>query len=400
MNEQVLKRPRPLLEPTSALLARRLRRLRRGSLELRFGTGSREFIRGDATGPHADLHIERPASLLARLAAKSDIGFAEAYFAGDWDTDDLFALLQLLALNESAFDTSTGGLFAPLERLLHLMRRNTRRGSRRNIEAHYDIGNDFYGLWLDSTWSYSSARFAYPDEGLVPAQRRKYRQHLDALEAQPGQHILEIGCGWGSLAIEAAQRGLRVTAITLSPAQLEHATRRVREAGLDHLIELKLLDYRDLEGRFDHVVSIEMFEAVGEPYWGQYFDTVARVLRPGGRASLQVITIDDTYFARYRTSADFIQRHVFPGGMLPSTRAFTRSATVAGFDTHFADAFGADYARTLAEWSRRVTLHHDAIRALGYDRRFLRLWQYYLAYCHAGFATGRIDVVQAVLMHA
>ncbi len=400
MNEQVLKRPRSIFEPTAALIARRLRRLRCGSLELRFANGTREFISSGAAGPHADLRIERPASLLARLAAKRDTGFAEGYLAGDWDTNDLFALLHLFALNESAVDTSTDGLFAPLERLRHLARRNTRRGSRRNIEAHYDIGNDFYALWLDTTWSYSSARFAYPDEGLVPAQRRKYRQHLDALDAQPGEHILEIGCGWGSLAIEAAQRGLRVTGITLSPAQLVHATRRVREAGLDHLVELKLLDYRDLEGQFDHVVSIEMFEAVGEAYWGEYFGTVERVLRPGGRASLQVITIDDAYFTRYRTRPDFIQRHVFPGGMLPSTRVFTRGAKAAGLDTHYADAFGADYARTLAKWSRRVTLHQDAIRALGYDRRFLRLWQYYLAYCHAGFAIGRIDVVQAVLMHA
>ncbi|APZ42366.1 SAM-dependent methyltransferase [Acidihalobacter ferrooxydans] len=400
MNEQVLTRPRPLLQPAASLLAHKLRRLRCGSLELTFANGARESIRGAEPGPRANLHIQNPVALIARFAAKNDIGFAEGYFAGDWHTDNLFALLELLARNESALSSASGGLLGPLQRLRHQARRNSRRGSRRNIQAHYDLGNDFYGLWLDETWSYSSARYAHPGEDLAHAQRRKYRQHLDALDARPGEHILEIGCGWGGLALEAAQRGLRVTGITLSPAQLEHATRRVREAGLDHLIELKLLDYRDLDGQYDHVVSIEMFEAVGEAYWPGYFDTVARVLRPGGRASLQVITIDHDYFEHYRSGTDFIQRYVFPGGMLPSKQVFAAATTAAGLNTRFADAFGGDYARTLVEWSRKVALQQDSLNALGYDQRFLRLWQYYLAYCHAGFVTARIDVVQAVLTHA
>ena len=399
MNDQALSRPRPCAAPASALLSRRLRRLRQGRLELSFVDGMRETISGLLPGPRATLHIARPACALLRLAAKGDIGFAESYLAGDWETDNLFDLLQLLALNEADLGTPGGGLLAPLQRLRHKARRNSRRGSRRNIEAHYDLGNVFYGLWLDETWSYSSARFAYPDESLMQAQRRKYRMHLDALGAEPGDHVLEIGCGWGGFAIEAAQRGLRVTGITLSPAQLEHARRRVREAGLEHRIELHLLDYRDLDGHYDHVVSIEMFEAVGEAYWPAYFETLARVLRPGGRASLQVITLDEAGFEHYRNNADFIQRYIFPGGMLPSPRAFMRAAVDVGLVAHATDSFGPDYARTLRHWEQRVSLQREAILALDYDHRFLRLWQYYLAYCHAGFETGRIDVMHAVLTH-
>ncbi len=407
MNDQVLSRPRPRTFPfgnqlsnlLGGLFSRRMRRLEHGSLELRYANGPNEQINGAQPGPKAMLEVHRAARLVARVAAKGDLGFAEGYLAGDWHTDDLFGLLHLLALNESALVPKTGGPLAPLARLRHRSRRNNRRGSRRNIQAHYDLGNSFYALWLDETWSYSSALFTAPEQPLADAQRAKYALHLDALDAQPGDHVLEIGCGWGGLAIEAARRGLHVTGITLSPAQLAMARERVAKAGFSDRVELKLMDYRDLEGRFDHVVSIEMFEAVGEEYWPVYFDTLKRVLKPGGRAALQVITIDEEMFEVYRRESDFIQQYVFPGGMLPSKTALLQQSRDAGLSTNLSHAFGYDYARTLRHWSEQVTLQESAIREQGYDDRFLRLWQYYLAYCYAGFVTDRVDVVQAVLQH-
>lgn len=407
MNDQVLTRPRPRTFPFStqlgnlmaSLFSRRMRQLEYGTLDLHFANRQREQIVGARPGPKAALEVHRASRLVARIAARGDLGFAEGYLAGDWQTDDLFALLHLLALNEPALVPKPGGLLAPLARLRHRARRNDRRGSKRNIEAHYDLGNDFYALWLDETWSYSSALFTSPDQALADAQRGKYALHLDALDAQPGDHLLEIGCGWGGLAIEAARRGLHVTGITLSPAQLAVARERVASAGFSDRVELRLMDYRDLDGQFDHVVSIEMFEAVGEAYWPVYFDTLKRVLKPGGRASLQVITIDEEMFEVYRRESDFIQQYVFPGGMLPSKTALLQQSRDVGLSANLTHAFGYDYARTLRHWSDQVVVQERAIREQGYGDRFLRLWQYYLAYCHAGFVTNRIDVVQTTLRH-
>jgi cyclopropane-fatty-acyl-phospholipid synthase len=245
--------------------------------------------------------------------------------------------------------------------------------------------------------TYSAALFAERGEPLAVAQDRKYQAVLDRLGAQPGAHILEIGCGWGGFAEHAARRGYRVTGITLSREQLAYASERIAAAGLGDRVELRLQDYRDVVETFDHVVSIEMFEAVGEEYWGTYFDTVRRVLRPGGRASLQVITIDADYFESYRRSADFVQRYVFPGGLLPSVPAFDAAARASGLEVRDRSFHGIDYADTLRRWDASFRAARESVLALGFDERFLRLWRYYLGYCEAGFRTGRIDLMQVAL---
>jgi cyclopropane-fatty-acyl-phospholipid synthase len=319
---------------------------------------------------------------------------------GEWSTPCLSALLTLGAMNQQQLSAVTRrSRFAGImDRVRHLMNRNSRRGSRANISFHYDLGNEFYKLWLDDTMTYSSAVFAASDEALETAQQRKYQRLLDSLDAEPGAHILEIGCGWGGFAELAARQGYRVTGLTLSREQLDFAQKRIAAAGLSELVDLRLQDYRDLDEQFDHVVSIEMFEAVGEEYWPTYFETVHRVLRPGGRAALQVITIDDAVFERYRKSADFIQLYIFPGGMLPSVERFNAVAGTAGLTVRAKSFHRLDYAETLARWHRQVMAHADVLPALGYDERFLRTWRYYLSYCEAGFRTGRTDLMQATLI--
>jgi cyclopropane-fatty-acyl-phospholipid synthase len=268
--------------------------------------------------------------------------------------------------------------------------------------AHYDLGNDFYTLWLDPTMSYSSALFSGDAQrSLQAAQLAKYRRILRCLNARPGQRVLEIGCGWGGFAeVAAREAGLDVLGVTLSPAQLEYARQRIAKAGLNEQVRLELCDYRDLSGeKFDHIVSIEMFEAVGERWWPSYFKTLARMLAPEGRAMVQSITIQDELFPRYRRGTDFIQQHVFPGGMLPSPSAFSRQAAKAGLAVRDVFAFGPDYSRTLAEWSTRFEQQWPAIEAQGFDQRFLRLWRFYLGYCQAGFNSGCTDVMQFELVH-
>lgn len=343
-------------------------------------------------------------SVFDRILERGDVGFAEAWIDGEWTTPDLAGLLTLLANNRDALAKAVYGQWWQLlsARLRHLFNANTRSGSRRNIMAHYDLGNDFYRLWLDPTMSYSSALFSGDPAGsLESAQLEKYRRILRRLNAQPGQRVLEVGCGWGGFAeVAAGEFGLRVHGITLSPAQLDYAQQRMVKAGLSDQVTLELRDYRDLSGEtFDHIVSIEMFEAVGERYWPSYFKTLSRMLAPGGRALVQSITIADVLFARYRRGTDFIQQHVFPGGMLPSPSAFKRQADKAGLVIRDAFAFGADYARTLAEWSARFEHAWPEIAAQGFDARFHCLWQFYLAYCQAGFSSGCTDVIQFELGH-
>jgi cyclopropane-fatty-acyl-phospholipid synthase len=298
---------------------------------------------------------------------------------------------------EHLLASGTGRLSRWLDRLQHRRRRNDRRGSRRNIAFHYDLGNDFYRLWLDPGMTYSAALFAETGEPLEAAQTRKYQRILDRLDARPGQHILEIGCGWGGFAEHAARQGYQVTGVTLSREQLAHAQERIATAGLSDRVELRLQDYRDLTGTFDQVVSIEMFEAVGEQYWPAYFEMVRRVLAPGGRASLQVITIADGIFAQYRRGTDFIQKYVFPGGMLPSVPAFDAAARAAGLAVVDRAFHGLDYADTLRRWDAAFCAARDRVADLGFDERFLRLWRYYLGYCEAGFRTGRVDLMQVAL---
>jgi cyclopropane-fatty-acyl-phospholipid synthase len=343
-------------------------------------------------------------SVFDRILERGDVGFAEAWIDGEWTTPDLPGVLTLLANNRDALSHAVYGQWWSLlsARLRHFFNANTRTGSRRNIMAHYDLGNDFYKQWLDPTMSYSSALFTGDTEqSLQAAQLAKYRRILRRLNARPGQRVLEIGCGWGGFAeVAAREAGLDVLGVTLSPAQLDYARSRMSKAGLNDRVSLELCDYRDLRGeQFDHIVSIEMFEAVGERWWPSYFKTLARMLAPEGRAVVQSITIDDKLFPRYRRGTDFIQQHVFPGGMLPSPSAFSRQAAKAGLAVRDVFAFGPDYSRTLNEWSASFERQWPAIEAQGFDERFLRLWRFYLGYCQAGFNSGCTDVMQFELVH-
>jgi cyclopropane-fatty-acyl-phospholipid synthase len=321
---------------------------------------------------------------------------------GDWETPDLVALLDSLSLNEEHLGTGPKGLPGSrwLDRIVHRLRDNRRANSRRNIARHYDLGNDFYRLWLDPSMTYSAALFrGRPDdwhsEALEDAQVRKYQQLLDDLNARPGDHVLEIGCGWGGFAQAAAERGLRVTGVTLSREQLAYARERISAAGLADRVDLRLQDYRDIRGEFDHAVSIEMLEAVGEAYWSTYFHAIRRLVRPGGRISLQAITMNEDDFPRYRRSADFIQLYIFPGGMLPSPDRLQAEAKSAGLEPVETRWYGSDYAETLRRWRHAFRAAEGEVRRLGYDVRFQRMWDYYLAYCEVGFDNGTVDLVQA-----
>ena len=379
-------------------LERRLARLCFGRLEVR-GPGYRACFEGARAGPRGAIEVLRPAECLARLAFSGALGLGEGYLGQAWTSPDLFALLECLALNQAAVAgaprTSPGRTLA---RLRHLLRSNSRRGARRNIEAHYDLGNDFYRLWLDESLTYSCAFFGGAELTLVRAQREKYRRALERLDARPGERVLEIGCGWGGLALEGLARGLDWTGISLSPAQLETASRRTQSAVREGRARFELRDFRDVAGSYDHAVSIEMIEAVGERLWPAFFATVAAALRPGGRLALQAIVIHPDYFERYRRGADFVQRYVFPGGMLPTVAALRAAAQSAGLAIEDERFYAPDYARTLAIWDRNVGAREPEIRALGFDARFVRLWHYYLAYCAAGFRSGRIDLLQATVL--
>jgi cyclopropane-fatty-acyl-phospholipid synthase len=375
-------------------------RLSHGRLEVAFPDRQRFSFAGREPGPDATLVVRDP-SFIRRVLTGGDVAFGEAYVDGAWDTPSLVDLLELLDRNRAAFAGLAGGglLARAASWIRHALNRNSRAGSRRNIAAHYDLGNAFYELWLDrETMAYSAAHFDHPDEPLADAQRNKFREVLGLLDLQPGHHLLEIGSGWGGFAIHAAQlTRCRVTSLTLSVEQLAEARARAKAAGVDHLVEFRLQDYRDVRGTFDRVVSIEMFEAVGERYWPAFFRAVHDRLAPGGRAALQVITIGEEFFEGYRRSPDFIQQHVFPGGMLPSPERFVAAATGAGLRVEAPSFRGADYARTLAEWDRRVFAARPQVLARGYDARFLRLWHYYLAYCEAGFRTGHCDLMRVAL---
>ena len=332
-----------------------------------------------------------------RLLFGGDLGLADGYLAGDWDTPNLTALLTGFARNYEGLSRRLRGnpLAGKAQALLHALNRNTRAGSRRNILAHYDLGNEFYAAWLDGGMTYSSAIFVAPDEPMEVAQRRKYERLARMAGVGWGSRILEIGCGWGGFAEYAAgELGAHVTAITLSPSQKAFAEARLARAGLSERVDVRLVDYRDIDGEYDGVISIEMFEAVGEAYWPTFFKQIARLLKPGGRAGLQVITIRDDLFEDYRRRPDFIQLEVFPGGMLASEARLTLEVARAGLHLDPISArHGADYARTLDQWRRCFDQNWPAIGPLGFDEQFRRFWRYYLAYCEVGFRTGRTDVV-------
>ncbi|MBK0115969.1 MULTISPECIES: SAM-dependent methyltransferase [unclassified Delftia] len=411
----------PLLSPSAAAprrtpaRARRvlnlLERLPHGQLDLEQPDGRLLHLPRPPSGA-ADAHcVLHDWQALERTLKSGDIGLAEGYIAGEWDSPDLAALLRLCMANRDHVQSLVyGSWWGRLGyRLRHLLQRNTRAGSARNIHAHYDLGNDFYRLWLDPGMSYSAAWFqgrtgqALRNADLQQAQQAKLRRTLDEVRLQPGQRLLEIGCGWGGLAEAAAQEfGARVTGVTLSREQLVWGQQRMQQAGLADAVELRYQDYRDLPARhagepFDAIVSIEMFEAVGREYWRGYFQTLRDCLKPGGLACIQTITLREDLFARYLRSTDFIQQYIFPGGLLPSIPAFEQEARRAGLVVERRMAFGRDYAETLRRWRQAFEERLETVRAQGFDERFVRIWTFYLAYCEAAFDTGNTDVVQFTL---
>ncbi|MEN6080616.1 cyclopropane-fatty-acyl-phospholipid synthase family protein [Chromobacterium piscinae] len=387
---------RPDIPAAGRALLALLSKLRHGSLKLITPDGETLWFGALHAETDAELQL-RDWRACGRILAGGDIGFAEAYRDGWLDSPDLTALLRLALRNEDALQLGRLGRWAARcwHKLRHLARANSRRGSRRNIHAHYDIGNDFYRLWLDPSWTYSSAWFAGDYSlPLADAQARKYQRICEQLRLRPGMRVLEIGCGWGGFAEHAARLGVAVHGITISDAQLDFARRRLAN---EPLVRLEHRDYRDLSGQYDAIVSIEMFEAVGERYWRGYFDTLRRCLKPGGQALAQSITIEESRFDAYRAGADFIQTFIFPGGMLPSRERFQRAAQQSGLACSNRLDFGADYAETLRRWRDAFEANLAAIRAQGFDEAFIRLWRLYLCYCEAGFDEGRIGVSQFLL---
>jgi cyclopropane-fatty-acyl-phospholipid synthase len=374
-----------------------LERLASGSLSLADPAGGvRVYGQGH---PQATIRIHR-WDVFEAILKRGDIGFAQAWIDGHWTTDSLAELLGLMVANRQVLERAVYGTWYGqiVDRIRHLLNRNTRSGSRRNIHAHYDLGNDFYGLWLDETMTYSSALFeGNGQRSLAAAQRAKNDRLLREIAVAPGGRVLEIGCGWGGFAETAARAGLEIHGLTLSTEQLAYANSRLQRAGLATHGRLRLQDYRDEQGRYDAIVSVEMFEAVGEAYWPAYFDTLRRCLKPGGRAAIQTITIADAYFERYRRGTDFIQQYVFPGGMLPSPSRFEALARAAGLEVVNRLAFGKDYARTLALWREVFMSKLPAVREQGFDQRFVRTWEFYLAYCEAAFRHDSTDVYQYTL---
>jgi cyclopropane-fatty-acyl-phospholipid synthase len=367
-----------------------------GELEVVLPGGLKLLIAGPQPGPKAVLEV-KDYRFMRRVMGSGAIGFAEGFMAGEWDTPDLPDLLEVFSLNFDRLQRLLSGQpwMRALHNWLHARRRNTRRGSRHNIHAHYDLGNAFYSLWLDPSMTYSSALFASPSQPLEQAQEAKYAALARSIDLQAGQTVLEIGCGWGGFAeFAAAKVGAQVTGITISKAQYDFAKKRLFDQGLAERADIQLIDYRDVQGRYDRVASIEMFEAVGQQYWPTYFARVRDLLAAGGRAGLQIITIQDGLFDDYARSADFIQKYIFPGGMLPSEARLRQEIAKAGLAWHQASRFGQDYARTLNQWAGAFQDAWKSIEPLGFDERFRRLWLFYLGYCEAGFRTGRTDVIQ------
>lgn len=379
-----------------------LNRLSHGALLVKFPDGQTQRVGKGQPVAEVDLHDFQVFSAMA----EGDIGVAESYMNGHWDTPDLPALLGLFLRNRGALDRAIYGTW--WGRLIHRLQlwrhRNTRRQARRNISAHYDLGNNFYSLWLDATMTYSSACFdGDPSRSLAAAQTAKYQRILAQLQVPPGGHVLEIGTGWGGFMAEAAQHELSVTGLTLSARQQAYAQQRLADiAGVaaSARYPVAMRDYRDEHAQYDGIVSIEMFEAVGEQYWDAYFATLARCLKRGGRAVVQTIVLAPELFARYRKTPDFIRIYIFPGGMLPSVDAFRQAARRQKLAITEAFHFGADYARTLRAWLSAFAAQHSAVRALGFDEPFVRMWTFYLAYCIAAFEHGNTDVVQFTLQHA
>ena len=374
-------------------------KLNSGRVDFILPDGRRFRAEGSKPGPVAEVTINNP-DVFARLVREGDLGFCDAYLDGWWTTPDLQAFMDFIhADNDDMYDGFPGmALVRAWEKARFWFQSNTKRQALKNISYHYDLGNDFYSLWLDDTMTYSSALFNTSQESLEKAQIAKYASMVDQMGVKPGDHVLEIGCGWGGFAEYAAkERGLKVTGLTISKEQLDYAKKRIKSKGLSAKVNFKLQDYRDETGVYDGVASIEMFEAVGEKYWPVYFDKIKQCLKPGKQATLQIITIQDARWEVYRKSVDFIQKYIFPGGMLPSPSVLRKEVHKAGLSVQHSIEFGKSYSQTLRRWFEVFNSKWDNISAMGFDDRFRRMWNFYLTSCAATFESGNCDVTQITL---
>ena len=391
------RRKRPVF--WEALLDKWLSRIEAGELRAVFPSNFQKVYSGGQVGPTADIKINS-WKLVPRLLLSGDMGLAESFLSGEWETSNLTQLMLLGDINERALGNAvTPSKFINLiEKLRHQRRDNSKRGSRRNIAAHYDLGNEFYSHWLDNSMSYSSALFTDFGEELEVGQNRKYQRLAKALKLKEGDQVLEIGCGWGGFAeIAAKEYKCNVVGITLSNEQAKFAQRRMQENQLSNLVDIRIEDYRDVQGSFDKIVSIEMLEAVGEEHWRNYFETIKTRLKPGGLAGIQSITIANEFFETYKRRPDFIQKYIFPGGILPSEDKLNNAVSSAGLKILDDYYFGKSYAETLRRWQSTFEQKWDDIKNLGFDEKFQKMWRYYLSYCEAGFESGHINVGQFLI---
>jgi cyclopropane-fatty-acyl-phospholipid synthase len=373
--------------------------MRAGRLDIRLEDGRVFRCEGKLPGPVAEIVIHHP-DVFSRLIREGDLGFCDSYLDGWWSSPDLQAFMDLVHdQQESVYDGFPGqSLVRAMEKFRFWLQSNTKRQARKNISYHYDLGNDFYSLWLDDTMTYSSAIFKSGQEDLETAQIEKYKSMVDRMGVKPGDHVLEIGCGWGGFAEYAAkERGLKVTGLTISKEQLAYAQKRIADAGLSDQVTLKLQDYRDETGVYDGIASIEMFEAVGEKYWPTYFKTVHNCLKPGASATLQIILIEDKRWDTYRKGVDFIQKYIFPGGMLPSPRVLHNQVEQAGLKVCDTFEFGQSYSQTLRRWHETFNERWDQVASHGFDERFRRMWNFYLTACAGSFKGGICDVTQMTI---
>ncbi|WP_281708646.1 SAM-dependent methyltransferase [Phaeobacter italicus] len=384
-----------------AAIFERLQALEVGQLDIKLSDGRVFRVVGREPGPAADLIIHNDDSF-TRLIREGDLGFSDAYLEGWWSTSDLQDFMDLVHLGyEPVYDGFPGSaLIRAYEQFRFWLQRNHRTQARANISYHYDLGNDFYALWLDDTMTYSSAIFETGQESLEAAQTAKYASMVDQMGVKPGDHVLEVGCGWGGFAEYAArERGLRVTGLTISEEQLKFARERIEKAGLSGQVELRMQDYRDCKGEFDGIASIEMFEAVGEKYWPAYFKMIRDRLRPGARATLQIITVGDHRWEVYKRGVDFIQKHIFPGGMLPAPKILREQVENAGLQIVKSLEFGDSYDQTLRRWHHTFNDRWDEVAAMGFDDRFRKMWNFYLTSCASAFRAGTCDVTQVTISH-
>ena len=374
-------------------------KLNSGRVDFVLPDGRRFRAEGKCPGPVAEITINNP-EVFARLIREGDLGFSDAYLDEWWTTPDLQTFMDFIhADNDDMYDGFSGiAIVRAWEKARFWFQSNSKRQALKNISHHYDLGNDFYSLWLDDTMTYSSALFNTGQESLENAQIAKYASMIDQMGVKPGDHVLEIGCGWGGFAEYAAkERGLKVTGLTISKEQLLYAQKRIKNKGLEDKVDLKLQDYRDEKGVYDGVASIEMFEAVGEKYWPIYFETIKHCLKPGRQATLQIITVHDARWDVYRKSVDFIQKYIFPGGMLPSPTVLRQEVTKAGLRVQHSIEFGKSYSQTLRRWFDVFNDQWDTINDMGFDDRFRRMWNFYLTSCAATFESGNCDVTQITL---